>query len=88
MFDSTPLSIQQKVGVIILGFFAGAATAVAASVVGCLIGIAIALCGRNGLFSLGEYQGWLPLIGMSYGFYAGVIIGLIVCWRFCTKRLT
>lgn len=86
MFDSTPLSIQQKIGVVILGLFAGAATAVATSVVGCLIGIAIALCGRYGLYSLGEYQGWLPLMGLLYGFYAGIVIGLIVWWRFCIRR--
>jgi hypothetical protein len=87
MFDSTPLSIQQKLGVVILGLFAGAATAVGTSLAGLLIGIAIALVGRYGLYSLGESQGWLPLIGMLYGFYAGIVVGLIVWWRFCTKRL-
>jgi len=79
MFESTPLSTPQKIGVVLLGLLACVGTAVVTSIVGCLLGIAIELITRQG--------GWLPLIGLFYGFYAGILIGLIVWWRFCVKRL-
>jgi hypothetical protein len=87
MFDSTPLGIQQKIGVVILGFIAGVATAVGVSVLGCLLGFAVGICGEHGLWSLGEYQGWLPIIGALYGFYGGILVGLVVWWKFCIRRL-
>jgi hypothetical protein len=87
MFDSTPLSVPQKIGVVLGGFLVGAATAFVTSIVGCLLGIAVdwfAL--HTQLIHLAEYQSWLPVIGLFYGFYIGVVAGLIVWWRFCAKR--
>jgi hypothetical protein len=43
-----------------------------------LLGIATSLLGNMGWIHLGEYQTWLPLIGLEYGFPLGIIIGLIV----------
>jgi hypothetical protein len=31
-----------------------------------------------GWIHLGEYQPWLPLIGLEYGFPLGIIIGVII----------
>jgi len=88
MFDSLPLTTPQKIGVVLYGFLAGAATAVATSFAGCTLGIAVVVFARyTKLLSLGEYQPWLPLAGAEYGFVIGVVIGLIVWCRFCFKRL-
>jgi len=43
-----------------------------------LLGVATSLLGNMGWIHLGEYQPWLPLIGLEYGFPLGVIIGVIV----------
>ena len=43
-----------------------------------LVGVATSLIGNMGWIHLGEYQPWLPLIGLEYGFPLGIIIGVIV----------
>ena len=43
-----------------------------------LLGIATSLLGNMGWIHLGEYQPWLPLIGLEYGLPLGIIIGVIV----------
>jgi uncharacterized protein YneF (UPF0154 family) len=40
-----------------------------------------------GWVPLGEYQPWLPIIGLEYGFFLGIIIGSVVCWKVCKSRL-
>jgi hypothetical protein len=40
-----------------------------------LLGVATSLLGNMGWVHLGEYQPWLPLIGLEYGFPLGIIIG-------------
>lgn len=42
-----------------------------------LLGSAASLIGNAGLIHLGEYQPWLPLIGLEYGFPLGILIGII-----------
>jgi len=34
-----------------------------------------------GWIHVGEYQLWLPLIGLEYGFPIGIILGVIVAVR-------
>jgi hypothetical protein len=43
-----------------------------------LLGIGASLLGNMGWIHLGEYQPWLPLIGLEYGLLLGIIIGVIV----------
>ena len=43
-----------------------------------LLGIGASLLGNMGWIHLGEYQPWLPLIGLEYGFLLGIIVGVIV----------
>jgi hypothetical protein len=40
--------------------------------------IAATFLGNIGWIHLGEYQPWLPLIGLEYGFPLGIVIGVIV----------
>lgn len=70
---STLLAALRKVG-IILG------TAVMTSAVSCLVGVGLSLAGNSGWIHLGEYQPWLPIIGLEYGFILGIILGMIV-WK-------
>jgi hypothetical protein len=52
-----------------------------------LLGAAIAwLSGPLG-WRLGEYQAWLPLIGLEYGFVLGLIPGAIIGRRFYRSRM-
>lgn len=46
-----------------------------------LVGVAATLLGNMGWIHLGEYQPWLPLIGLEYGFPFGIVIGVIVAVR-------
>ena len=59
----------------IVGIVFGAA--VLTSVTLFLLGAATSLIGNTGLIHLGEYQPWLPLIGLEYGFPLGIFIGII-----------
>jgi hypothetical protein len=43
-----------------------------------LLGIAATFLGNIRWIHLGEYQPWLPLIGLEYGFPLGIVIGVIV----------
>jgi hypothetical protein len=46
-----------------------------------LLGVITSLVGNMGWIHLGEYQPWLPLIGLEYGFALGIAIGLIVALK-------
>jgi len=83
----TPLSFPQKVGAVFCGLAAGLAVALAKSVGLGLVGTAISLAGNAGWVHLGEYQPWLPLIGLEQGFLLGLVLGAIVCWRIWRLRL-
>ena len=83
-----PLSFPQKVGVVLYGFAAGTATAIGTSVAGCLVGVVLALIDdKVGVIHLGEARPWVPIAGLFYGFYIGVLIGLVVWWKVCANRL-
>jgi Flp pilus assembly pilin Flp len=82
-----PLSTPQRVGVVIYGLLVGVGTAAIVSAASFLVGLAFTLAGIRGWIHLGEYQPWLPLIGIEYGFLLGLIPGAIVCWKTWRSRL-
>jgi len=74
------LTALRKVG-IILG------TAVVTSAGSFLVGAALSLAGNSGWVHLGEYQPWLPLIGLEYGFLLGIVLGVIIYKRKSRSRV-
>jgi hypothetical protein len=64
-----------RVGIIVLG------VAVRTSGALFLLGVATTFVGNMGWIHLGEYQPWLPLAGLEYGFILGIIIGVIVAMK-------
>jgi hypothetical protein len=81
-------SVPQKIGIVIYGLAVGLCTALGTSAVLLLLGIAISLFAQStGWIHLGEYQPWLPMIGLEYGFFLGVILGAFVCWRVWLSHL-
>jgi hypothetical protein len=78
-----PLSTPQKIGVIFYGLVIGVCTALVTSVALCLLGLAISLFAQY----LGESQPWLPIAGLEYGFFLGIVLGVIVGWKVCASRL-
>ncbi len=79
--------MPQKVGAVVYGLVAGFSTALATSAALPLVGLAFSLAGNMGWIHLGEYQPWLPLIGMEYGFLLRLVLGGFVCWRVWRSRL-
>jgi len=81
-------SLPQKIGIVIYGLAAGLCTALGTSAVLLAMGIAISLLAQStGWIHLGEYQPWLPMIGLEYGFFLGIVLGVLVCWKFLRSRL-
>ncbi len=62
-------------GIRIVGIVFGVAVLTSATLF--LLGAATSFIGNTGLIHLGEYQPWLPLIGLEYGFPLGIFIGII-----------
>jgi hypothetical protein len=82
-----PRSALQKIGVVIYGLMAGVGTALGTSAAFLVLGIVISLFAQStGWIHLGEYQPWLPVIGMEYGFFLGLVIGAFVCWKVWRTR--
>jgi hypothetical protein len=85
--DRGPQSAIQKTGIVIVGLVAGVLAAVGTSAVCLVLGIAISLFAQStGWIHLGEYQPWLPIIGLEYGFIPGVAIGAFLCWKVWRTR--
>jgi hypothetical protein len=81
----TPLSVPQKAGVIFYGLTIGVcavvATEVALVVLAFVVLEVLHLAGNNG------GGGWF-VVGIAFdGFYVGIVVGAIVCWRVCRSRL-
>jgi uncharacterized protein YneF (UPF0154 family) len=45
------------------------------------------LAGNARWIHLGDYQPWLPLIGLEYGFLLGLVPGGFVCRKILRSRL-
>ena len=83
-----PPSTPQKIGILIYGLVVGVATAAGTSIALLLLGLAISLFAQStGWIHLGEYQPWLPIAGLEYGFFLGIIFGAFVCWKVWRSRL-
>lgn len=83
----SPLTMPQRVGAVLSGLVAGMGVALATSAALSLVGVGIAEAGNAGWIHLGEYQPWLPIIGLEQGFLLGLVLGAIVCWRVWRSRL-
>jgi hypothetical protein len=84
----SPQSTLQKIAIVIYGLVAAVLAAMGTSAVFLVLGIAVSLFAQStGWIHLGEYQPWLPVIGLEYGFIPGVIIGAFVCWKVWRTRL-
>jgi hypothetical protein len=70
---------------IIKAFAITVGVAALTSVVLFLLGLAASLLGNMGWIHLGEYQPWLPIAGLEYGFPLGIMIGVVLGAR---KRST
>ena len=85
---TSPQSTLQKIGIVIYGLAVGVGTALGTSAAFLVLGTAISLFAQStGWIHLGEYQPWLPIIGMEYGFFLGLAIGAFVCWKVWRTRL-
>jgi len=83
-----PLSVPQKVGVIFYGLAIGVcavmATTVTAVILGFLVAVLLAaahLAGNDG------GAGFFVIEAAFCGFYTGIVVGAIVCWKVCRSRL-
>jgi hypothetical protein len=84
----SPQSPLQKIAIVIYGLVAAVPAAMGTSAVFLVLGIAVSLFAQStGWIHLGEYQPWLPVIGLEYGFIPGVVIGAFVCWKVWRTRL-
>jgi hypothetical protein len=87
VFENLPYSTPEKIGIILYGLIVGAGVALLTSLGLGLVGLLLSLMGNAGWIHLGEYQPWMPIIGVEYGLLPGIIIGVIVSWKFCWSRL-
>jgi hypothetical protein len=82
-----PQSPLQKIGVVFYGLAIGVGTALCTSATFLVLGVTISLIAQSTVWiHLGEYQPWLPIIGLEYGFFLGLVIGAFVCWRVWRTR--
>lgn len=83
-----PLSVPQRVGVVFYGLAMGVlaltATTVASVILGFLMAALLTLAHLAGNDGGG---GFFVLQAAFYGLYAGIVVGMIVCWRVCRSRL-
>jgi hypothetical protein len=82
------MTFTEKSGTIARGISVAAAVTVLTSA-GLLVGgIAVSLFAQEtGWVHLGEYQPWIPIIGLEYGFFLGLLAGIVTGWRVIRNRL-
>jgi len=86
--DSSNLSIPRKILIILYGLLAAAAVVLLVPLCALVVGIAFTFANQTmHWFDLGETESWLGIIFALYALYAGIVIGPVVWWRFCAKRL-
>ena len=84
-----PLSTPQKIGVIFYGLVVGVGTTFGISAGLFLMGLTVSLFAQyTGFPHLGEYQPWLAIAGLEYGFFLGIPVGAVVAWRVARSRLS
>ncbi len=83
-----PLSAPQKIGIILSGLAVAACVPVGTSAAFGLLRIGITEFAQStGRIHLGEYQPWLPIIGLEQGFLLGVVLGAIISRKVIKARL-
>ena len=87
MFGTLSDSTPQKIGIISWGLLAGCGTTLLTCLLLCLLGFIPSLLVSAGWMQPTELQAWLPIAGLIYGVFPGLVIGATVCWRFCRSRL-
>ena len=86
--DSPSLSIPRKTWGIVYGLLVAAGTVVVVPIAAFLLALVFTLINQvTGLLKLGETQAWLGIIFALYAMYADIVIGPVVWWRVCAKRL-
>jgi len=83
-----PLTVPQKVGVVFYGLAIGVCALVATTVAAVILSFLV--CVFLTVAHLASNDGgaaFLILQAAIYGFYAGIVVGMIVCWRVCRSRL-
>lgn len=86
--ESSNLSIPKKIGIILYGLLAAAATVVLVPICAFLLALAFTLVNQaTHWIELGETQAWLGIIFAVYAIYADIVIGPLVWWRVSAKRL-
>jgi hypothetical protein len=84
-----PLSTPQKIGVIFYGLAVGVCTTFGISAGLFIVGLTVSLFAQHtGFPHLGEYQPWLAIAGLEYGFFLGIPVGVVVAWRITRSRLS
>lgn len=73
----------RKLGIVARGIAAGIGATLLTSAGLFVVGMTLSLMGNAGWIHLGEDQPWLPIAGLEYGFFLGLILGAAVCWRVC-----
>ena len=83
-----PLSVPQKVGVIFYGLAIGVCAVVATTVASVILGfLAAVLLAVAHLAGNDGGGGFFVIEAAFFGFYAGIVVGAIVCWKVCRSRL-
>ena len=80
-----PYSAPQKAGVILYGLLVGALMA-PITALGCLL-LGVCVGTFQHFIGIGGEGGWILVGSFFYGFYLGIPVGLVVCWRVCRSRL-
>jgi tetrahydromethanopterin S-methyltransferase subunit B len=80
-----PYSAPQKAGVILYGIVIGALMVPLTALACLLLGFCVATIEYCLGFSI--EGSWALLGSLFYGFWLGIPVGIVVCWRFCRSRL-
>jgi hypothetical protein len=81
-----PYSVPQKAGVILYGVVIGTLMVPITAFACLLLGICVGTIERYLGISHGE-GAWILVGSLLYGFYLGIPVGLVVCWKVCRLRL-
>ncbi len=85
---SSGLRAGRKIGAVLYGLLAGIAVFIILPLGALVLGIAFMLINQaTHLIELGEAEAWLGILFAQYAFYAAFVIGPIVWWKVCARRL-
>lgn len=86
--EGRAMGASGKVRIVVVGLAAGIGTWLGTCVAGLLVGVVLlVVAGYVELGMSSNTRTWLPLLGMVYGSYAGIVLGAVVWWRVSARRL-